>query len=113
MTPTLRCRRVKCDLYLPGHQSHWIQGRKAAEDRASWGKLVGVRGDEITVAYLDRTAHYRNHDTEVLGRVAEPGMKVRVSERFRMLGVDLGDGTGRLSASPWKRTSSRRAATSR
>lgn len=86
-------RPQRCDLYLPGHVPHWIQARKGAGDRASYGRLVEINDGAITVAYLDRTALYRNHDTRPLERVAPIGTKVRVSERYYLLGVDLPDHT--------------------
>ena len=95
MTATASTRRPRCDLFLPGHMAHWIQARKASDGPASWGKLVEVYEGWITVSYLDRTAQYRNHDADAVSEIAEPGAKVRVSERFRMLGVDLADHTSR------------------
>ena len=79
----------RCDLYRPGHLVHWIQARKAYEGPANWGKLAEVDGDWITVSYLDRVARYRSHDLTTVADIAEPGAKVRVSERFHLLNIQL------------------------
>ena len=81
-----------CDLYLPGHQWHWIQARKSADARGSYGKLVEVGEDAIVVEYLDRVGHYRNHHAGKILNSSDLGAKVRVVERFHMLGVDLPNG---------------------
>src|SRR5271156_4539556 len=82
-------KRPVCDFYRPGHLVHWIQARKASEPPASWGKLGEVDEGWITVNYLDRTSRYRNHDAAAVLAIAEPGDKVRVSEPYRMFGVEL------------------------
>ena len=84
-----RQRSEKCDLYLPGHCTHWIQLRKASAERHRWGRLVAVDDDVITVAYLDGDGRYRNHRVETLLNIAAPGTKVAVCERYRTLRVDI------------------------
>jgi hypothetical protein len=91
--------RVKCDLYLAGHCHHWIQARKASESRTSprVGKLEAIDDDGfIVVRYLDKIGHYRNHDVGRLVDITRPGIKVRVFERYRLLSVDLPDGSARM-----------------
>ncbi len=89
MTGNSRNRRNKCDLYLPGHCVHWIQSRKASEVTPRCGTLVEVTDTVITVEYLDKVGHYRNHDAGRILKVAKPGTKVRVSEDYGLLGVDM------------------------
>jgi len=84
-----RQRPEECDLYLPGHHTHWIQLRKASAERHRWGRLVAVDDDVITVAYIDRIGRYRNHQAGKLLDVAAPGTKVAVCERYRILRVDV------------------------
>lgn len=79
---------VWCDLYIPGHCVHWIQARRASIERHSWGRLVAVDDDVITVAYLDGIGRYRNHLAGKLLDVAAPGTKVAVCQRYRILRVD-------------------------
>lgn len=43
----------------------------------------------ITVEYLDKVGHYRNHDAQKILNVAEPGTKVQVFEDYGLLGVDM------------------------
>lgn len=86
--PNGTVRRQECDLYLPGHHWHWIQARKASETTPRIGKVVDVGDGVITVKYLDRTSRYRNHDARTLAKIAKPGMKVRVFERYGLLGVE-------------------------
>jgi hypothetical protein len=84
-------RPENCDLYLPGHCTHWIQLRKASAERYDWGRLVTVDDDVITVAYLGGVGRYRNHRAETLLDIAVPGTKVAVCERYRTLRIDVGD----------------------
>ena len=84
-----------CDLYRPGHLAHWIQARKAYDGPASWGKVAEVNGGWITVSCLDRTARYRTHDLANVAEIAERGAKVRVSERYRLLNVQLSNHVSR------------------
>ena len=79
----------KCDLYLPGHEVHWIQAKKSSEVTPSTGTLVDVADGVISVEYLDRLAHYRHHRVERVLKVTKRGAKVRVCERYRILAVDL------------------------
>ena len=88
MTGASRNRRVECDLYLPGHCVHWIQSKKAWETTPTTGRLVEINGGIITVEYLDKIGRYRNHRAEDVLEVAQLGSKVRVFERFGLLGVD-------------------------
>lgn len=81
--------RPPCDLFRPGHLVHWIQARKASEPPASWGVLTEVDDQWITVTFLDRVVRYRNHDAVSILDFADLGAKVRVSERYHVLGVQL------------------------
>lgn len=57
---------------------------------------MGVEGDIITVEYLDKIGRYRNHRAEDVLEVAQSGTKVRVFERFGLLGVDIDHFTTRM-----------------
>lgn len=100
-------RSVGCDLYIPGHCVHWIQARMASTERHSWGRLVAVDDDVITVAYLDGVDRYRNHRVEALLDVAATGNKVAVCKRYGMLRVDV-DGLANMgfciadADDPWR-----------
>ena len=83
-------QRQLCDLYIPGHCVHWIQSKKAWETTPRTGRLVEINGGIITVEYLDKIGRDRNHRAEDVLEVAHPGSKVRVFERFGLLGVDHG-----------------------
>ena len=78
-----------CDLYLPGHHTHWIQARMASAERQRWGRLVAVDDDVVTVAYLDGVRRYRNHQAETLLNIVAPGTKVAVCERYQTLRIDI------------------------
>ena len=91
-----RTKHEKCDLYLPGHLVHWIQARRASEVTPRIGTLVGVADGIITVEYLDKIGRYRNHRAHELAKIAEPGTKVRVFERFSLLSVDLDNRTTKM-----------------
>jgi hypothetical protein len=41
---------------VPGHFVHWIQLRKASDERHGWGTFVDVDDGVITVEYLTRLA---------------------------------------------------------
>jgi hypothetical protein len=75
-----------CDLYLPGHLVHDIQTKEAWEsgDPVRWGRFGGVADGCIVVRFLDGTERYRVHRPAEVDRVAKPGDKVRVSERWRV-----------------------------
>lgn len=82
-----RQRPEKCDLYLPGHNVHWIQFRKerGSDIPPTWGTLTGLDDDVITVEFLDRIERYRNHRPEHIQQIARISDKVRVAYRFRLL----------------------------
>lgn len=88
--------RQKCDLYLLGHQVHWIPALRSSEVIPSIGTLVEVADGEITVEYLEGLARYRNHRAERLLKVAKLGTRIKVCERYRILGVDLKEGRVKL-----------------
>jgi hypothetical protein len=75
-----------CDLYVPGHLVHDIQATKSWEsgERGRWGRFERVDDGYLVVRFLDGTGRYRIHRPAEVGRVAEPGDKVRVSERWRI-----------------------------
>jgi hypothetical protein len=95
MTGTRSSQNVTCDLYLPGHLTHWIQLRRTSEVTPRTGKLVGVEDGIITVEYLDKVGRYRNHRPEEVSEVARPGTKVRVFEDYGLFGIDLDQRTSK------------------
>jgi hypothetical protein len=78
-------RHPACDLYLPGHLVHNIAAKKSWEssDPVRWGRFQGVEDGCLIVRYLDGEGRYRIHRPTEVGRVAQVGDKVRVSERWR------------------------------
>jgi hypothetical protein len=81
---------LPCDLYVPGHQVHYIQAKRAAlgDDPVSWGRLDSIdREGVITVEFLDRVERYWNHRPEEIQRVAQRGDKVRIARRWGLLSV--------------------------
>jgi hypothetical protein len=79
----------QCRSYLPGHTVHWIQARKADEDRTGRepGEVVET-GEGWLIVRLDDGTHRRfgNHDIPRLERLLEEhGTRVVVQERWRVL----------------------------
>jgi hypothetical protein len=94
MTPEQRqaARRghaKQCGSFRPGHTVHWIQARKAAEDRTGRqrGEVVETGEGWLLVRFDDGThRRYGNHDVprlEVL--LEELGTRVEVQERWAVL----------------------------
>jgi hypothetical protein len=80
-----------CGSYLPGHTIHWIQARKAAEDRTGRerGEVIET-GKSWLVVRLDDGTHrrYGNHDILRLEQLLEEhGTRVEVQERWAVLWV--------------------------
>lgn len=88
--------RPTCDLYLRGHLVHWIQAKKAAEHKFSWGRLEALDKETVTVRFLDRVGNYRTHDTAELAFYATTGEKVGVCEPYGVLRYDIGPGRALL-----------------
>jgi len=94
-----------CDLYLPGHQVHYIQSRLAMADDAAADRvratLVEVTDGHVVVRLDDGTfARYRNHATDRIRRVAAPGDELMVCERFGILGIPVSRGTSMFCLAP-------------
>lgn len=51
--------------------------------------MTEVDDQWITITFLDRVVRYRNHDAASILDFADLGAKVRVSERYHVLGVQL------------------------
>jgi hypothetical protein len=78
-----------CGSYRPGHTIHWIQARKAAEDRTGRerGEVIET-GERWLVVRLDDGTHrrYGNHDIPRLEQLLEEhGTRVEVQERWAIL----------------------------
>jgi hypothetical protein len=78
-----------CGSYKPGHAIHWIQARKAAEDRTGRerGEVIET-GESWLVVRLDDGTHrrYGNHDIPRLEQLLEEhGTRVEVQERWAVM----------------------------
>jgi hypothetical protein len=109
MTGRRRQTAPECDLYIPGHEVHWIQARQSSKPPHSWGILDDVSGQVITVRFLDRVVRYRNHHAEAVLEVAQEGGRVRVSEDCGLLGIPLKKAPGDVACfcivdadEPWR-----------
>ena len=70
-----------CDLYLPGHNVHYIQMRKSHENGPLVpGTLVAADGLDLTVELPEGVRTYRTHQTRLLKRVVPIGGPVFVDE---------------------------------
>ena len=78
-----------CGSYLPGHSVHWIQARKAAEDRTGRerGEVIGTGESWLVVRLVDGTyRRYGNHDIPRLEQlIEEHGSRVEVQERWAVM----------------------------
>lgn len=78
-----------CGSYRPGHQPHYIQARKAAEDRDNLplhGVVVAVELNGIVVVRLpDGERRFWNHDPQRLKDIVGVGRRVRYQERWGLL----------------------------
>ena len=89
--------RFGCTAYFAGHQVHWIQALRSANNESlhsvgsvavsapTWsGKVVSVEGEVLTVRKSDGSlARFRNHDPVRLVFILEHlGVDVPVHERW-------------------------------
>ena len=83
-------RDRQCGLYLPGHQVHFIQARKALADRGVPVELVDAEDSVLVFALRDGLVTYGNHDTRrVRVFIGEFGA-VSLVERWGVLRVGPG-----------------------
>jgi hypothetical protein len=82
---------IRCALYSPGHNVHWMPGLRVANDRAeepSWeGRVTLQEGVWLTVeAQYGSTRRYAHHDPERLraALVRSHGW-VLVNDRYKLL----------------------------
>lgn len=67
-----RALATSCDLYLPGHNVHWIQAKR------SWGRqredvaavIESIDGDFVRVIVDGRVQVFRNHDLSRLAMLS-------------------------------------------
>lgn len=89
ITGNLRPRR--CGLYLPGHEVHWIQAKKSAEERTppERAKLVAVEGDDLVVVRMVGLREYRCYHSHEVPRLVEAAggfeRAVEVQQRWGIL----------------------------
>jgi hypothetical protein len=99
-----RRRHAKqCGSYRSGRTIHWIQARKAAEDRTGRepGEVIET-GEGWLLVHLDDGTHrrYGNHDIPRLEQLLEErGTRVEVQERWGVLWL----GTNLISISGTQR----------
>jgi hypothetical protein len=79
----------RCESYRPGHAIHWIQARKAAEDRTGLeqGEVLETEEGWLEVRLDDGThRRYGNHDIPRLEQLLEEhGTRVEVQERWAVM----------------------------
>jgi hypothetical protein len=82
----------QCGSYRPGHEVHWIQAIRSAEDStpSRSGEVLGIAGEVIEVRFADGdVARYRHHDTARLRAELEAlGPGVTVKARWSLLHCD-------------------------
>ena len=84
--PARRRSAALCDLYLPGHDLHFIQIKKCIEHGSFVaGTLRSVQGLDLIVEVPNGVRTYRTHRTSWLKRVIRVGGPVYVDERYRIL----------------------------
>lgn len=81
----------RCGLYLPGHQVHYIQARKAAADAGVAVEVLGLRGDALVLSVGDGVRLYRNHHPQRVLVLARDHGKARLIERYSVLRVGGGN----------------------
>ena len=81
-----------CTWYAPGHNVHWIQALRSANDKEAaaqtWsGVVTAVEGEVVTVSKQDQSlARFRSHDPALLVAVLKgKGVKVTVNNRYCIL----------------------------
>lgn len=81
---------VRCHLYLPGHNVHYLKVRKDAEIGLPWspGHFLGFENDLIVVELRDGLRRYRNHRPNHVRQLIRSGDRVSVSVPYSLLAVD-------------------------
>ena len=97
-----------CVSYGPGHNVHWIQALRSANDKAAsaktWpGKVVSVEGEVVTVSKPDDSlVRFRVHDPAGLAALLQRrGMKVTVNDQYCIMRAGITRaGSGCISVQP-------------
>jgi hypothetical protein len=79
LLPPARRDGVACDLYLPGHQMHYLHQGKAIRSPSRPVRNVVVEGTSVFLLFDgSRQLHWRHHDPDRLSRMLElvPGSRV-------------------------------------
>jgi len=86
--PLPRSGGLVCVTYAPGHNVHWIQALRSANDEAAaaqtWsGKVTAVEGEVVTIRKPDGSlARFRTHDPARLVLILQrKGVNVTVNDR--------------------------------
>ena len=92
---TTSCNRLRdgqCQLYSPGHNTHWIHARHVGESPWGWrdGVVSAIDGQSLTVRYLEADADVRVWHHDALHEEIAVGDPVRVHEGFHVLGGPFG-----------------------
>ena len=83
-------RDRQCGLFLPGHQVHHIQARKASADRGVPVELVYVEDSLLVFAMRGGLAAYSNHDTRRVNVFVSEFGEVSLVEHWGVLRVGRG-----------------------
>ncbi len=86
-----------CGLYLPGHEVHWVQGLRSANDIETPredGHLIAVEDDGTIVFKVGATIERAwNHEPQRIATfAAKSGDRVILQRRWHILGVPRGEG---------------------
>jgi hypothetical protein len=92
LTPCAALNGEPCELYFPGHVTHWIHAKNVGRTPWGWRDAVvsSVDGGWITVSYLESGRQVRLwHHAELAGEVGA-GAPVRLHEQYYVLGGPFG-----------------------
>lgn len=84
--------------YSAGNAVHWIQAKKAFQDRDSWrpAQVVDIGDGELSLAVGEDPARFLCADSPRLARILNGASRVRLSERWSLLSVSNGPDNGVL-----------------
>jgi hypothetical protein len=74
-----------CHLFFPGHESHWVQAIRSAQQPHRRGALTHFADNVVTVDFGDAVERYRTCDIERLLEIVGLGHPVDVCEQYSLL----------------------------
>ena len=92
LTPCSARNGASCELYFPGHHTHWIHASRVGSTPWGWRDALvgGIDGRWITLTYLESGRRVRVwHHASLAGEV-EVGAPVRLHEQYYVLGGPFG-----------------------